>query len=43
MENSLLLMILFLALVVMAAYFYVQRAKRRSVTDPTEEDHPTAH
>lgn len=41
MDNALLLMALFLALVVMAAYFYVQRAKRRDATDVAEHDHPT--
>lgn len=41
MDNPILLMVLFLAIAVMAAYYYLQRAKRRDVSDVTEKDHPT--
>lgn len=40
MENGPLFMILFLAIVVMAAYYYVQRAKRRDVANTVEKDQP---
>ena len=42
MDNPLLLMVLFLAIAVMAAYYYVQRAKRRDVPDATEKDQSTS-
>lgn len=42
MENPILLMILFLAIAVMAGYYYVQRAKRRDASDAAGKDQPTA-
>jgi len=38
MDNPLLLMVLFLAIAVMAAYYYLQRAKGRDVPDARDRD-----
>lgn len=40
-DNPLLLMLLFLAIVVMAGYFYLQRAKGRDAAPAGDEDQHT--